>query len=238
MGGQPLTRCETGDGRDVFQYSVADSSQPPLSFNTPNVRSTPNFDHSLQNTLPFNTPMLPFPMFRPRQSRSHSQLPSASVQYLSVPAACARHLPRSARHSSTCDLASILPPVTSHTSPITNSFRIRTYEKLTRNPFRICTSKTQHLKPFRMNTYEKSGRGPAIVDQITADQPRHLRKFGRTHQSHNRAFASSFLGVLLDEKSFSKLIPAHERLCGAESIEQILNFAVLVNLLGRTKYVC
>jgi len=88
-----------------------------------------------------------------------------------------------------------------------------------------------------MNTYEKRGRGPVIVIPITADQPRYLQKFGRTHQSHSRAFASSFLGVLLDEKSFSKLIPAHEGLRGAESIEQILNFAVLVNLLGGTKYV-
>src|SRR5579859_2439550 len=103
--------------------------------------------------------MLPFPMFRPRQSRPHPQLPSASIQYVSVPATCARHLPRSARHSSTCDLASILPPVTSHASPITNSFRIRTSEKPAPNPFRIRTSKTQHLKPFRRNPSEKTGAG-------------------------------------------------------------------------------
>jgi hypothetical protein len=110
--------------------------------------------------------MLPFPMFRPRQSRPHPQLPSASVQYLSVPATCARHLPRSARHSSTRDLASILPPVTSHESPITNSFRIRTSEKHAPNPFRIRTSKTQHLKPFRMNTSKKTGGGgPLMVNQ-------------------------------------------------------------------------
>src|SRR5579859_647555 len=104
--------------------------------------------------------MLPFPMFRPRQSRPHPQLPSASIQYVSVPATCARHLPRSARRSSTCDLASLLPPVTSHASPITNSFRIRTYEKHAPNPFRIRTSETQHLKPLRMNTYKKPGVGP------------------------------------------------------------------------------
>ena len=164
-------------------------------------------------------------MFRLHQPRPHPRLPSASIQYLPVPATYARHLPRSARHSSTYDLACLLPPVTSDASPITISFRIR-------------TSKTQDLKPFRMNTYEKRGRGPVIVIPITADQPRYLQKFGRTHQSHSRAFASSFLGVLLDEKSFSKLIPAHEGLRGAESIEQILNFAILVNLLGRTEYVC
>jgi hypothetical protein len=107
--------------------------------------------------------MLPFPMFRSRQSRPHSQLPSACVQDLSVPATCSRHRPRSARHSSTCDLTSILPPVTSHASPITNSFRIRTYEKHAPNPFRIRTSKTQDLKPFRMNTSDPPPGGVALM---------------------------------------------------------------------------
>ena len=111
--------------------------------------------------------MLPFPMFRLRQSCPHPQLPSASAQYLPAPATCARHLPRSARHSSTRGLASLLPPVTSHASPITNSFRIRTYAKPARNLFRIRTSKTQHLKPFRMNTYEKTPQG---VPPMTARQ--------------------------------------------------------------------
>jgi len=110
--------------------------------------------------------MLPFPMFRLRKSRPHPQLPSASIQYVSVPASCARHLPRSARHGSTHDLASLLPPVPSHASPITNSFRIRTSEKPAPNPFRIHTSKTQDLKPFRMNTSEKTGGGaPLMVKQ-------------------------------------------------------------------------
>jgi len=54
-----------------------------------------------------------------------------------------------------------LPRVTSHQSQITKSFIIRTSTKHTRNPFRICTSKTKHLKPFRIRTYEKKGRGPA-----------------------------------------------------------------------------
>jgi hypothetical protein len=98
-------------------------------------------------------------MFRSRQSRPHPQLPSASVQYPSVPATSSRHLPRSARHSSTRALASTLPPVPSHESSITKSFRIRTSEKHAPNPFRIRTSKTQHLKPFRMNTYEKTPQG-------------------------------------------------------------------------------
>src|SRR5579859_371218 len=100
--------------------------------------------------------MLPFPKFRLRHSLPHPQLPSASVQDLPVPASCARHFHRSARHCSTRDSSSILPPVTSHASPVTNSFRIRTYEKRVRNPFGIRTSKTQHLKPFRMNTSKKT----------------------------------------------------------------------------------
>ena len=55
-----------------------------------------------------------------------------------------------------------LPPVTSHQSQITKSFRIRTYGKCAANPFIIRTSKTQHLKPFRIRTYRKTpgGRHP------------------------------------------------------------------------------
>src|SRR5579859_3494301 len=48
---------------------------------------------------------------------------------------------------------------TRHSSLATIPFRIRTYEKSTRNPFRIRTSKTQDFKPFRMNTYKKTGEG-------------------------------------------------------------------------------
>jgi hypothetical protein len=40
-----------------------------------------------------------------------------------------------------------------------NSIRIRTYQKHTRNPFRICTSRTKDLKSFTMSTYEKRGGG-------------------------------------------------------------------------------
>ena len=50
--------------------------------------------------------------------------------------------------------------LTTNYSPLsTISFIIRTYEKHTRNPFGIRTSKTRHLKPFRMNTYKKRGWG-------------------------------------------------------------------------------
>ena len=48
---------------------------------------------------------------------------------------------------------------TRHSPLATKSFGIRTYEKLTRNPFRIRTSETQDLKPFGMNTYKKSPGG-------------------------------------------------------------------------------
>ena len=211
-----------GTAGTFFQCPGANSSQPASPFNLPNCHSTPKFDHSLQNTLPFNTSMLPFPMFRPRPSNLSLILPAESP----IPSFSSFQNLRTFQLSNLPTFRRAIP------------FRIRTYEKHAPNPFRIRTSKTKHLKPFRMNTYEKKGEGAVIVNQITADQPRYLQKFGRTHQSHSRAFASSFLGVLLDEKSFSKLIPAHEGLRGAESIEQILNFAVLVNLLGRTKYVC
>src|SRR5271155_1778439 len=45
------------------------------------------------------------------------------------------------------------------------SFRIRTYEKLTRKPFRIRTYKIQHLKSFRIRTYEKIPRGVGYTRQ-------------------------------------------------------------------------
>jgi len=40
-----------------------------------------------------------------------------------------------------------------------NSFTIRTYAKLTYNPFRMNTSKTQDLNSFRIRTYKKIGEG-------------------------------------------------------------------------------
>ncbi len=119
-------------------------------------------------------------MFRLRQSRPHPQLPSASIQYPSLPASCARHLPRSARHSPTCDLASLLPPVTRHASPITKSFRIRTSEKHASNPFGIRTYKTQDLKPFRMNTSKKTGEGTPFKPRLS------LKSFGATGRSSSR----------------------------------------------------
>src|SRR5579859_4503665 len=65
-----------------------------------------------------------------------------------------------------------LPLVTSHQSQITKSFRIRTYEKSTRNPFRIRTSKTQDLKPFRMNTSKKTPGGRAHLSRQTPSNSR------------------------------------------------------------------
>ena len=50
-------------------------------------------------------------------------------------------------------------------------FRIRTYEKTTRNPFRMRTSKTQHLKLFRMNTYRKTGEGVPLMAVHTTQSP-------------------------------------------------------------------
>jgi len=56
---------------------------------------------------------------------------------------------------------------TRHSSPATKPFRIRTSTKRPRNSFRMCTSKTKHLKPFRMNTYKKTGEG-GLVAQASA----------------------------------------------------------------------
>ena len=50
------------------------------------------------------------------------------------------------RHKSAFAAAALsLTLVTNHQSPVTKSFRIRTYEKSASNPFRIRTSKTQDL---------------------------------------------------------------------------------------------
>ena len=55
-------------------------------------------------------------------------------------------------------------------------FKIRTYEKRTRNSCRIRTSKTQNLRLFRMNTYEKTGGGvPPAPDAGLAARRDHLR---------------------------------------------------------------
>jgi hypothetical protein len=60
------------------------------------------------------------------------------------------------------------------------------------------------------------------------------RSLGR-HTNPWKSFFPSFLGVLLDEKRFPKLISAYERLHCAESDEQVLNLAILVNFLRRAQ---
>src|ERR1700680_3155083 len=86
--------------------------------------------------------MLLFPMFRPRQP---FPLPSESARSFS-----------SSFRSLRTSHPSNLPPFLR-----ANSCRIRTCEKCAPNPFRICTYKTQDLKPFRIRTYEKiPGGGP------------------------------------------------------------------------------
>ncbi len=65
-----------------------------------------------------------------------------------------------------CVKIPILPPSQpsqENASAPTKSRRIRTYEKRARNPFTICTSKTQDLKSFRIRTYKKTreGEGPS-----------------------------------------------------------------------------
>src|SRR5579859_1803721 len=87
----------------------------------------------------------PSPTFKP----SYSQTFQYSVRTGPVEASLFRLPNLATRHSS---LASI-------------PFRIRTYEKSTRNPFRIRTSKTQHLKSFRIRTYEETREGVGSVGQ-------------------------------------------------------------------------
>src|SRR5580704_5504074 len=52
-----------------------------------------------------------------------------------------------------------LTPLALCPRPFTNSHRIRTSARHTRNPFRMRTSKTLDLMLFRMNTYRKTGEG-------------------------------------------------------------------------------
>ena len=53
---------------------------------------------------------------------------------------------------------------TPHSPLATKLLRIRTYEKRACNSRRICTCKTQDLKPFRIRTYEKNrGEGSSLL---------------------------------------------------------------------------
>ena len=124
-----------------------------------NHHSTPKLDHSLQNTLPFDTPMLPFPMFRPRTTSPSLVLPAESP----------RPSFSSFQNLRTFQLSN-LP-----TFPRAIPFRIRTYEKHTPKPFGIRTSKTQGLKSFRMNTYEKRGRGAHPASKLVSKDCRGVK---------------------------------------------------------------
>ena len=49
-------------------------------------------------------------------------------------------------------------------SATVNSNRIRSYEKYPRNPLRMCSFKTQDLKPFRIRIYKKRpGEGGLLL---------------------------------------------------------------------------
>jgi hypothetical protein len=60
---------------------------------------------------------------------------------------------------------------TTHHSPPTIPFRMRTSAKGIRNPLRVRTSKTQDLKPFRIRTYEKTLRGVPLLLSLLAFAP-------------------------------------------------------------------
>jgi len=58
-----------------------------------------------------------------------------------------------------CHFGTPATPSAPYPPPVTNSHRIRSSAKHTRNPFRIRTFKTQDLNFFRMNIYKKTGEG-------------------------------------------------------------------------------
>jgi hypothetical protein len=74
-------------------------------------------------------------------------------------------------------------------------FTIRTYEKCTRNPCRMNTSKTQDLKLFRINTYEKTGggeRSPHCASAKGADATVGMTEQGNTGSSGIVELPSAF----------------------------------------------
>src|ERR1700676_1106122 len=90
-------------------------------------------------------------------------------------------LPPSSQVFSFCNLT------TRHSLLSTISFVIRTSAERARNSRRICTSKTQDLKPFRIRTYEKTPGGPPSVTS-SAQRPYSLARGGQ--QVIQQAFAA------------------------------------------------
>ena len=120
--------------------------------------------------------MLPCPMLSSQSSQSPSSSPGFSPSVgLSVsafrsfsnfcsgrssdPRLSPTRRPPCQHDNPSANFSPALPLGTSHQSPVTNSFIIRTSEKCPSNPFRMRTSKTRDLKLFRMNTYRKTPRG-------------------------------------------------------------------------------
>jgi len=89
----------------------------------------------------------------------------------------------------------------------------------------------------RINTYRKpGGRGLLWLTRLRLTSHATCKSLGEHTNPTEELALSLFLGVLLDEEGFPKLVSAHEGLHRAESDEQVLNLAVLVNLLRRTQY--
>jgi hypothetical protein len=105
------------------------------------------------------------PQPRPALSHSFTSPAPASRQGLGVPAHPQDLAQPFSAHALTSYFAhtprvGILPRATLASNGFrANSIRIGTCTKYTCNPFRIRSSKTQHLKLFRMNTYKKTGGG-------------------------------------------------------------------------------
>lgn len=109
--------------------------------------------------------MLSLFMFRTGQQVPPPRLPHRSVRPLSLfnPGQRCDARPHQRKSFSPLPSPASLRPDTAFLSQITNSFRMRTFEKHAFNFFGIRTFKTEDLKPFRMNTFEKIPRGPLRI---------------------------------------------------------------------------
>lgn len=117
--------------------------------------------------------MLSLFMFRIGQPVPPPRLPHKSVRLLSLfsPVQQCDARPHLRKSFSPLPSPASLLPDTTFLSQITNSFRMRTFEKHAFNFFGMRTFKTKGLKPFRMNTFEKI-RGGAL--RISSKLPHRL----------------------------------------------------------------
>ena len=120
--------------------------------------------------------------------RTRRASPPSSIPVPSFLILCAQRLPRSDRSISAFNSSPCLCRCRASARPLSPAscsggsldprlyfpvifFRIRTSKKPNRNPSRIRTSKTKHLKLFGMNTYRKKGTGAPSASLLTQSAP-------------------------------------------------------------------